>query len=272
MANKRILLTGASSGIGAACVTLLNAGGHDVISLDIKDAPAGVNQHVHCDMGDEASIDAALKAVDGKFDALLNVAGVPGTLPAEPIMRINTIGLKHLTEQVIDRINNNGAIVNVASIAGFNWGRHLKDINELLNISDYQQATEWCNARNMDGNTAYHFSKECVVVYTKQLAGRALERGVRANSVSPGPVATPLLPDFKQQAGDGQLDWVINNIGRAAEPTDIADLIYFLAFGPADYINGEDITIDRGFSAGLATGWIDKNESPLMKARAQKSS
>lgn len=272
MAAKRILMTGASSGIGAATTELFAAAGDEVISLDVQAAPPGAHTHIHCDMSDPASIDAAVAQLEGNFDALLNIAGVPGTVPAELIMRVNTVGLKHFTEQVVGRINDSGSIVNIASIAGFNWARHLKDINELLAIDDYEQAAEWCKARDMDGNTAYHFSKECVVVYTMQLAGRDLKRGLRANSISPGPVATPLLPDFKEQAGGGQLDWVIDTIGHAAEPVDIANVVKYLATGECAFVNGQDIVVDRGFSAGLAMGWVDKNESPLMKARAAAKS
>ena len=271
MANKRILITGASSGIGAATVALFKQAGDEVTSLDIKDAPPGTDQPIHCDMSDPKSIDAALAQLDGNFDCLLNIAGVPGTVPADLIMGVNTLGLKRVTEGLIDRLNSGGAIVNIASIAGFNWARHLKDINELLAIDDWDAAASWCKQRDMDSNTAYHFSKECVVAYTMQLAGRALERGLRANSISPGPVATPILPDFKEQAGHGQLDWVIDVIGRAAEPADIGNVVQYLATGPSEFINGQDITVDRGFSAGLAMGWVDKNESPLMKARAAKS-
>lgn len=268
MSKKRILMTGASSGIGAATCGLLNTAGDEVITLDIKDAPAGSAQHIHCDMSDPASIDAALAQIEGNFDCLLNIAGVPGTVPPALIMAVNTLGLKRVTEALFDRLNDNGAVVNIASIAGFNWARHLKDINELLAIDEWDAAGKWCDAREMDGNTAYHFSKECVVVYTMQLAGRGIKRGIRVNSISPGPVATPLLPDFKEQAGSGQLDWVIDTIGRAAEPVDIGHVVQYLATGPAAFVNGQDIVVDRGFSAGLAMGWVDKNESPLLKARA----
>ncbi len=270
--SKRILMTGASSGIGAASAELFVAAGDEVVSLDIKAAPAGVSAHIHCDMSDPASIDAAVAQLDGEFDALLNIAGVPGTVAPALILAVNTLGLKHLTEAVFARLRRGGAIVNIASIAGFNWARHLKDINELLAIDDFAAARAWCAGREMDGNTAYHFSKECVVVYTMQLAGRALARGLRANAISPGPVATPLLPDFKAQAGSGQLDWVIETIGRAAEPADIANVVQYLATGASDFVNGQDIVVDRGFSAGLAMGWVDKNESPLLKARAAAKS
>ncbi len=267
MAGKRIVITGAASGIGAAAVEQHLADGDKVIALDIKPITAKVEQALRCDMADPASIAAALAAIDGPVDALLNIAGLPGTVAPELIMRVNTLGLREITQGLLDRIQRGGAIVNVASIAGFNWARHLKDITELLATPNYAEGVEWCAAHPMDGNVAYHFSKECVVVYTMQMAGPALARGLRCNSVSPGPVATPLLPDFKQQAGSGQLDWVIDVIGRAAEPGEIAEVVKYLATGPASFVNGRDLIVDRGFSAGIATGWIDKNSSPLVKAR-----
>ncbi len=268
MQKKRILLTGASTGIGAATATIFAENGAEIVSLDIKEAPEHSNKHIYCDLSNPSAIDEAIEKLEGTFDALLNIAGVPGTVPAETIMRVNTIGLRQLTERVFEKLNNNAAIVNVASIAGFNWARRLKDHLELLAIDDYNEAVAWCANRDMDGNTAYHFSKEAVVVYSMQLAGRGIKRGIRANSVSPGPVATPLLPAFKEQAGHGQLDWVISEIGGAAEPDDIGRAIFYLASEQSNCINGVDITIDRGFSAGLAMGWVDKNQSPIMKARA----
>ena len=65
--------------------------------------------------------------------------------------------------------------------------------------------------------------------------------------------------------------WVIDSIGRAAEPLDIANVVQYLATGPSAYVNGRDLIVDGGFTAGLTMGWIDKNESPLVKARAARS-
>lgn len=267
MAGKRIVITGAASGIGAAAVALHQAAGDEVIGLDIKPLPAGLAQAITCDMADPASIDAALAAIQGPVDCLLNIAGVPGTVAPELIMRVNTLGLKHITQGLLPRLRSGGAIVNIASIAGFNWARHLAEINELLATPDYAAGVAWCEAHPMDGNTAYHFSKECVVVYTMQMAGPALARGLRCNSVSPGPVATPILPDFKRQAGEGQLEWVMDGIGRAAEPHEIAEVVQYLATGPSSFVNGRDLIVDRGFSAGITTGWIDKRGAPGAKKK-----
>ena len=176
MSGKRIVITGAASGIGAAAVAQHLADGDQVVALDVKPITAKVQQALRCDMADPASISAALAAIDGPVDALLNIAGLPGTVAPELIMRVNTLGLRAITQGLIDRLQRGGAIVNVASIAGFNWARHLKDINELLATPSYEAGVEWCAAHPMDGNTAYHFSKECVVVYTMQMAGPALAR------------------------------------------------------------------------------------------------
>lgn len=108
--SRRVLVTGAASGIGAEVARRFVDAGDEVVSLDLKDTSVGVARHVHCDLSDVASIDAAL---DGEFDALCNVAGVPGTAPAELVLRVNLLGLRHLTESVVERIRPGGAIVNV---------------------------------------------------------------------------------------------------------------------------------------------------------------
>lgn len=267
MTKRRVLLTGGSSGIGLATCARFVAAGDEVISLDIGPAPPGASRHLRCDLSQASDIDAALAELDERFDVLLNVAGVPGTVDPLLIMRVNILGLRHLTDGLLDRLNAGGAIVNIASVAGFNWQRRFADLCELLATPDFATGLAWCEARPTDGNDAYHLSKEAVVVYTMQLAGAALARGLRCNSVSPGPVDTPLLPAFREQAGHGQIDWVIDQIGRAASPDDIAAVVQFMASDAARFVNGRDLIVDSGLYAGLTTGWIDKRGAPLAKLR-----
>ncbi|MBV1907577.1 MAG: coniferyl-alcohol dehydrogenase [Pseudomonadales bacterium] len=268
MTGKTIVLTGASSGIGAAAAGMLVEQGHKLISLDIQGPPPGSSQHITCDMNDPKAIEAAVKEIDGDIDALLNVAGVPGTVPADVVIGVNILGLRYLSDLLIPRLREGGAVANIASIAGFTWQRRLNEINEFLDTEDFESGLAWWNAHKHDLKIdPYSFSKECVVVLTMRQAGAALERGARANSVSPGPVDTPLLPDFRRQAGEEQLDWVIAKTGRAAQPKDIAEVLCFLSTGPSTWINGRDIIVDGGYSAGISARWINTSDAPVRQRK-----
>ncbi|MBV1876828.1 MAG: coniferyl-alcohol dehydrogenase [Pseudomonadales bacterium] len=270
MAGKTLVLTGASSGIGAAAAEILLAEGHKLISIDIQEPPPNASQHINCDMNDPAAIESAVAEIDGEIDGLLNVAGVPGTLSDQVVIGVNILGLRYLSDLLIPRLKSGGAVSNIASIAGFTWQRRLKEINEFLDTPDFATGLAWWNANKEALKIdPYSFSKECVVVLTMRQAGIALDRGARANSVSPGPVETPLLPDFKRQAGEEQLDWVISKTGRAAQPRDIAEVLCFLTTGPSTWMNGRDLIVDGGYSAGISAGWINTHDAPVRKRKRQ---
>src|SRR5262245_34079265 len=181
------LVTGAASGIGHATAVQLIERGHRVLSLDVKTPTATVAGHTSCDLSDPASIDVALARIQEPISALLNIAGVPGTVGAEKTMRVNLLGLRHLTEALWDRIADNGRIVNVASIAGNNWRKRRGALTELLSTPDFAAGVAWWQANGSGvGTDAYTFSKEAVVLYTMQLAGRGLPRGIRVNDVGLG--------------------------------------------------------------------------------------
>lgn len=267
--TKRVLLTGASTGIGNATLQLLVAAGHEVTNLDIKDAPAGAAKHIHTDMSDPASIDAAVEALDGTFDALGNIAGVAGSMGTELVFRVNVYGLRHLTERLLaaGKLADGGSIVNIASLAGMAWDRHLDRIAELDAAADMAAGIEVAKNHPMDGPAAYVLSKEWVVSFTKNLAGKVLGQGIRVNSVSPGPVVTPLFPYFEKDAGAEQMAWFNTQVGRVGQPEDEAQVISWLLAGDGTWLNGIDIPVDGGLQAGMKTGWINTKESPAAMAR-----
>jgi NAD(P)-dependent dehydrogenase (short-subunit alcohol dehydrogenase family) len=262
----RVLVTGASTGIGAATTARLIAAGHQVVSLDVKSPPAGVVEHHHCDLSDPAAIDAVVAGLQGPFRSLLNIAGVPGTVPDDVVMRVNLFGLRHLTEAVWDRIADGGTVVNVASIAGNQWKKRQDRIDTLLDTPNFASAVAWWEANGASvGTDPYTFSKEAVVVYTMRLAGKGLARGIRANDVGPGPVETPIFADFTAQVGEEQMAWVVDQIGRAAQPDDIAQALVWLAVGDHRWVNGQHILVDGGFTAGMSARWIDRTTSPAAR-------
>ena len=259
-AGKRIVVTGAYSGIGAALVTLLRqAGAEHIEVLDIKAPEAEVEGFIETDMGNPMSIDAAVAQLtaDGQppVDILFNNAGVAATLPADTVMRVNILGLKRLTEQMLPKMQAGGAIVNTASIAGNGWPGHLEQINSLLEIDGWDEGASWVAGNEEAVGDGYSFSKECVQVYTMRTAKKATEHGLRINSVCPSPVDTPLLPAFRETMTDEIIDWAIDTgAGRVATPEDQARALLFLGSELAGYINGINLVVDGGFGAALTSG------------------
>ena len=253
--DKRVVVTGAASGIGRQTTEFLLAAGAQVIALDRNTPDLKVEQFVSVDFTKPETIDAAANSIDGEIDVLLNIAGVPGTVDPEIVMRVNVLGLRMLTELLIDQIRRGGSVTHVASIAGAQWAAHLDEVQRLLATPDYEGGVEWLRDHPMDSKRAYDFSKECVVVMAKQQGKWLRERGVRVNTVSPGPVQTPILKDFRESIGP-LLDLVTRETGRNATATDIARVILFLSDPTLEWLNATDVQVDGGFMSGLVGGWV----------------
>jgi NAD(P)-dependent dehydrogenase (short-subunit alcohol dehydrogenase family) len=156
------------------------------------------------------------------------------------------------------QIETGGRIVNIASIAGNNWRKRRAALVDLLVTSDFAGGLAWWKAHEASiGADAYTVSKEAVVVYTMQLAARGLERRIRANDIGPGPIDTPIYPDFERMVGKQMMDSYVARVGRVGRPDDIAEAVVMLAEGQLGWLNGQHIIVDGGltatFSAGLKT-------------------
>lgn len=251
----RCIVTGAASGIGDAVARLFLEQGATVISLDRNTPTAGVSQHVKVDLTDLGSINAALDELEGDFDVLANVAGLPGTHDPEAVFRVNFLAVRHLTESLFDRLRPGGAIVNVASTAGFAWQQRLPQILDLMGAVSFDEGVQWFKDNPQEGN-AYNFSKEAITVYTMAMATGLVDMGLRMNAVSPGPVETPILADFEESMGKDVIDSVKLAVGRHAEPIDIAKIVAFLASSDSGWINGTNTIADGGLAGAVLTGIV----------------
>ena len=90
--NKTLIVTGVSSGIGAEVARLARFQGARVIGVDRHEPQLTLDSFFQADLGDPASIDALIGKLPAQVDALCNIAGVPGTAPAEVVAKVNYLG------------------------------------------------------------------------------------------------------------------------------------------------------------------------------------
>lgn len=271
MAGKVAVVTGGASGVGAAVVTQLLADGCTVHILDVQPATIDGAHFTACDLSALSSINAAIETLPDRIDTLVNVAGIADAKVKDKVLRVNTLAPRHLTESLMPRIADGGSVVIVASTAGNEWQRRADIVGRLLDTQDFESGAAWCEANeDLWVKDPYTFSKQCAVAYVYRAAGLALDRRVRVNAVSPGAVGTPLSSEFKRLMGDAQYEWSIARVGRESAPEEIAEVVCYLATGKCAWLNGVNIVVDGGGTAGMLGGWVDASQSPVAKARAAR--
>lgn len=234
--GKVAIVTGGSSGIGAATVSRLTSEGARVLRVD-RNAPAdgiadGDTIAFHqADMTDPASVNGAIGAAVARFgrlDFLVNNAGTGGLAEAPDeqdsewrrIFAINIDAIMYGCRAAIPvmRRFGGGAIVNVASISGLR--------------GDY-------------GMGAYNASKGAVVNYTRSVAIDFARDNIRVNAICPGLIDTPMTAPIPDQA-----PWkAAIPMGRSAQPREMATVIAFLLSDDASFVTGSIVVADGGMTA-----------------------
>jgi NAD(P)-dependent dehydrogenase (short-subunit alcohol dehydrogenase family) len=251
--GKTLVITGVSSGIGARTAALAIAQGADVIGIDMRDPPVAHGAFLKGDLSSPDGIAAVARQLPRRFDALLNVAGVSGTGGAAVTLAINFYGLRHFSETLAPHIREGGAVVNVASIAGYGWRANLDRAKRMVGVGGFPDILKVMADNEVPDEIGYPLSKELLLLWTQVAAHQPLfrERGIRVNAVSPGPVETPILKQFRDVLGDEKVDSDIVRTGRAATASDIAPVILFAASDAARWINGANLAADGGLEASI---------------------
>jgi len=236
LAGRCAVVTGASSGIGAAIAARFAAEGARVFNLDLAPSRDPVIEHLACDVSDHAVVAAALDALP-VIDILVNNAGIAHigtaetTSPAdfERIFRINVAGVHHTLHAVLPKMRaaGRGVILNLCSVAA------------KIGIPD---------------RFAYSMSKGAVLSMTLSVARDYVDKGIRCNCICPARIHTPFVDNFLAAHYPGREAEVFQKleaaqpIGRMGTPIEIAALALYLCSDDAGFITGSAHDIDGGFT------------------------
>ncbi len=257
--SANIVVTGGSSGIGAAVVARLLTKGCHVWNLDVVDHAPGDVTAVRCNLADPAAVERAVAELPASIDGFVNVAGVaPGVVADLQVMAINFLSVRLLVEQLMPRVRDAGSMVIVASSAGRDWRDNQAAVDALLDTGDYETGLSWLAENEPLWHAeAYKFSKQCAAAYTYRAVGLGRDRGIRVNCINPGIVETRLSPAFRSMLGEDKFNYIVDASGRAGQPDDVAAVAEYLLLGDCGWLNGVELTVDGGYYAGLVGGWID---------------
>jgi NAD(P)-dependent dehydrogenase (short-subunit alcohol dehydrogenase family) len=173
------------------------------------------------------------------------------------VLRVNFLGLRHLTEGVIDAMPAGGAVVSVASVGGYGWDSGWPVVAEFLDAVDLDSVPDWVAANAaLVSPSAYPFAKRCLIVYPLRRCVELAGRGIRINCVSPNIVDTPMLARADAAGGQAFLDAFPLPLGRPARADEQAAALVFLNSPAASYVTGANRWTDGGLLAGIRAGDI----------------
>lgn len=199
--GKTLAITGVSSGIGKRTAELALSMGANVVGIDLNPPPQPLGAYIKADLATKSGIKDVVAQLPQQIDGLLAIAGVSGKTGAQHTMAVNFYGLRTLAESVAPRIRQGGAVVSIASFAGYGWRSNLERTKKLLTV-DFPDAKK-LEELGCPNELGYPISKEVLILWTQKAAHQPVfrERGVRVVSVSPGPVETPILTQFREVLG-----------------------------------------------------------------------
>jgi gluconate 5-dehydrogenase len=231
--NKKVLITGASRGIGAAIANAFISAGAHVVNIDLESAPNLTT--FTADLSDaDATARAFQQAADahGAPDILVNNAGISERIPAEEyplenfrkLAAINVWAPFHLMQHCARawmKAKQPGSVVNIASVYGL--------------VADPLSAP-------------YSASKGALVQLTRTCAVEWAPHGIRVNAVAPGYTRTEMTARTLDSPAGKQILAKVP-MGRAALPEEIAGAVLFLASPAAAFITGHILVVDGGYTA-----------------------
>jgi NAD(P)-dependent dehydrogenase (short-subunit alcohol dehydrogenase family) len=256
--DKRVLVVGGATGMGAGAAQLALDAGAEVVVMDYAEVTLEGARAIHVNLAERASIDAAVDECGGPIDALMACAGVADGTPG--IERVNFIGHRHLIDRMVagGMLPRGSAIGFISSAAGLGWEPNLTWIHELLDVGDFDSAVAWVEAH---GKADYMSMKQVMCAYVAREAFAFLKQGIRINAICPGPTDTPLAQANKDMWLGFGSDYRGELGVEPSTPLDQAYPLLFLCSDAAVAINGITMVTDLGYmSSGMSGSFPDATE------------
>jgi NAD(P)-dependent dehydrogenase (short-subunit alcohol dehydrogenase family) len=237
MNSRRVLITGASKGIGLSVAERLASAGHEPVGL-ARTAPEHFPGEFHAvDLGDRAATGSALTEVlrGGPVDGVVNNVGL-----VRPAM-IGSVDLDDLA--AVYDLNVRVAVqVTQAVLPGMierNWGR-IVNVTSMVTVG-------------RPDRTAYGAAKAALEFCSRAWAGELATTGITVNAVAPGPTETKLFRDNNPEGSASAARYLAGiPVGRFGQPHELAAAICFLLGEDAGFITGQTLRVDGGGSIGAA--------------------
>lgn len=258
--DRKVVVVGGATGMGAATATMARELGAEVVVLDVAPVEYDCAQRVEVDLRNQASVDAAVDAIEGPVHTVFACAGVADGTAG--IMLINFTAQRHLIDRLIEqgKLARGGSVAFISSTAGLGWKNNIERVRDFLSNEDWASAAAWTEA-NPDTDS-YGFSKEAINLYVAQQAFPMLKAGYRINAILPGPTVTPLAEanadlwltyaaDYRDDAGVETL-----------RPEQMASTLIFLGSDAASGVNGETLQVDQGHTNAAL---VDAYDAPIVK-------
>lgn len=242
-------LTGGASGIGAALAASLKNAGHEVITVDIKDAD--IVADLSKPEGRQAAVAGVIKKAPQGLDGLVPLAGVagggpPGTL----ITSVNYFGTIEFVDGLRELLaRKQGTIVLLCSNSAPMQAPNDDLLNALLS-GDEEESLRI--SREDDNGMHYMVGKRALNYWMRRNCMDYASAGIRMNAVAPGPIDTPMTaPLFAdpEMAPVMQSLLDLTPLKRMGQPEEIVDCINFLLSPQSSYVCGSVLFIDGGFDA-----------------------
>jgi 3-oxoacyl-[acyl-carrier protein] reductase len=241
-AQRVAIVTGGSRGIGRAVAERLAADGQAVVigyagnDVEAKAAVTAIEVAggravaLQADVADETAVAALFALAESQFGGVDVVVNAAGIMVLQPVAGLDLDGLDRM-----HRTNIRGTFVMAAEAA-----RHVRSGGAIINFSTS------VTRLNLPTYAGYAASKAAVEAISPILAKELRGRDVTVNAVAPGPTATALFLDGKDEATIDRMA-KMNPMERLGTPEDIAEVVSFLA-GPARWINGQTVYVNGGIA------------------------